>query len=426
MNETEHLWFRRRGYLHFDQPISLDKAFKIVSNPENVSKHSFFPFINFEVKSYKLKKDNVTNKLIKHDKVRPIAYSSHIDSHIYAYYASYLSALYEIQIGEYSLNDTILAFRALEKSNIHFAKTAFDCIKSTGECTAVALDLTGFFDNIDHEILKDRWAKIIGADKLPRDHFAIFKSITAYSKVNKDKLYETLKISKHNPKFCRDKVCSPSDFRNIVRKKGLIEKNVNKAGIPQGSPISALLSNIYMLNFDIDMKNYADSIGGHYYRYCDDMLFIVPSERKNEVAGIANQLLKELKVTLNTKKTEIRDFTFSGGDLKATQPLQYLGFIFDGKNIYLRSSSLSRYSDRMKRGVKLAKSTMKSRNKIRKSKGEQIKPLFKKKIYSRYSHFGKRNFLTYGFRAADIMQSKTIRKQLKPLWARLIQEIEKK
>lgn len=426
MIEKDHPWYRRRGYLHFDQPINLEKAFKIVSNPDTVSKHSFFPFINFEVKSYKLKKDKQTNELLKQNKIRPIAYSSHIDSHIYSYYASYLSALYEIQIKEYYLNETVLAFRSLEKSNIHFAKKAFDCIKKTGNCTAVALDLTGFFDNIDHEILKDRWMKIIGTDKLPDDHYAVFKSITRYSSVNKDKLYQTLKISKHNPKFCRDKVCSPYDFREIVRKNGLISTNKNKIGIPQGSPISALLSNIYMLNFDIDMSQYAQSIGGHYYRYCDDMLFIVPTNKKNDVAGIANQELKTLKVTLNTKKTEIRDFIFSNNRLNASQPLQYLGFIFDGENIYLRSSSLARYSERMRRGVKLAKATMECRNKIRVSKGEKKKPLFKKKIISRYSHFGKRNFLTYGFRAADIMESSTIRKQLKPLWKRLLNEIEKK
>jgi retron-type reverse transcriptase len=52
-------------------------------------------------------------------------------------------------------------------------------------------------------------------------------------------------------------------------------------GIPQGSPISALLSNIYMFSFDKHMKNYVDSIGGKYFRYCDDMLLIVPSEYRD-------------------------------------------------------------------------------------------------------------------------------------------------
>ncbi|EPG5379227.1 reverse transcriptase domain-containing protein, partial [Klebsiella pneumoniae] len=194
---------------------------------------------------------------------------------------------------------------------------------------------------------------------------------------------------------------------------------------PQGSPISALLSNIYMLNFDIEMKEYVTSLGGEYFRYCDDMLFILPSEEKDNVAGIAEQKLLKLKVSLNVKKTEIREFSVTPTRIKCDKPLQYLGFIFDGHNIYLRSSSLSRYSDRMKRGVKLAKATMKRKNKIRKTKGLPNKELFKEKVYARYAHVGKRNFLTYGYRASRIMNSNSIRKQLKPLWERLQKEIHK-
>ncbi|MDH8650064.1 hypothetical protein QIH30_28140, partial [Klebsiella pneumoniae] len=74
-------------------------------------------------------------------------------------------------------------------------------------------------------------------------------------------------------------------------------------------------------------------------------------------------------VELNTKKTEIRDFIYKDSTLVANMPLQYLGFIFDGSNILLRSSSLARYSERMKRGVRLAKATMDSKNRIRENKG---------------------------------------------------------
>ncbi|HDL7925130.1 TPA: hypothetical protein PXP87_004342, partial [Yersinia enterocolitica] len=161
------------------------------------------------------------------------------------------------------------------------------------------------------------------------------------------------------------------------------------------------------------------------YRYCDDMLFIVPLDQINKVAGIAEKELFKLKVTLNIKKTELRTFTSTSEIITADKPLQYLGFLFDGHNIYLRSSSLSRYSDRMRRGVRLAKATMKSKNKTRVARGMVKKSLFKEKIYARYAHVGKRNFLTYGYRAARIMESSTIRKQLKPLLQRLKNEIEK-
>lgn len=135
-----------------------------------------------------------------------------------------------------------------------------------------------------------------------------------------------------------------------------------------------------MLDFDIEMRDYAQERGGHYYRYCDDMLFIVPTKYNKTLAGDVAQRIKHLKVELNTKKTEIRDFIYKDSTLVANMPLQYLGFIFDGSNILLRSSSLARYSERMKRGVRLAKATMDSKNRIRENKGEALK-LYLRKNY---------------------------------------------
>jgi len=428
MESREHPWFRKRGYLHFDKPISVEHALDIVTNPNSVATHSFLPFITFTSTTFKIHKDKGKNAIEKTIKERPIAYSSHIDSHIYSYYSEILDYLYEEQLHTHNISKNILAFRALGKSNIEFANAAFQEIKRRGNCSAVALDLSKFFDTLDHSILKDAWCRLLTTDILPRDHYAVFKAITKYSKVDKEKVYELMAIPKNNAKHAkktRKQICSFAEFRNKVRKSNLIVPNKANFGIPQGSPISALLSNIYMLNFDIEMVQYASSLGGEYFRYCDDMLFIVPTHEKNNVAGEAEKRLIKLKVSLNVKKTEIREFKATPTKITSDKPLQYLGFIFDGENVFLRSSSLSRYSDRMKRGVKLAKATMKRKNKIRKHKGLPDKELFKEKVYARYAHVGKRNFLTYGYRASRIMKSTSIRKQLKPLWERLQKEIQK-
>jgi len=428
MESREHPWFRKRGYLHFDKPISLEHALDIVTNPNTVATHSFLPFITFTSTTIKVHKDKITKVITKTPKERPIAYSSHIDSHIYSYYSEILNYLYEEQLRIHNITKNVLAFRTLSKSNIEFANEAFQEIKLRGDCSAVALDLSKFFDTLDHSFLKDAWCRLLAADKLPRDHYAVFKAITKYSKVDKEKVYDLMSIPKNNAKHAKKtkkQICSFTDFRDKVRKSNLIIPNKANFGIPQGSPISALLSNIYMLNFDIEMNQYVSSLGGEYFRYCDDMLFIVPSHEKNNVAGEAEKRLIKLKVSLNIKKTEIREFKVTPTKIKCDKPLQYLGFIFDGENIFLRSSSLSRYSDRMKRGVKLAKATMKRKNKIRKLKGLPSKELFKEKIYARYAHVGKRNFLTYGYRASRIMNSNSIRKQLKSLWDRLQKEIQK-
>lgn len=425
MSSNKPLWYRSRGYLHFDLPVSFKKARNLVTNPELVSKYAFFPLINYAVESKKISKDKTTRKIDIAVKERPIAYSAHMDSHIYAFYASLLSRKYEAQLELAGLTDCILAFRGLGKSNIDFAFEAFEQIKAMGECSAVALDLSKFFDTLDHSILKQSWASLLGETILPLDHFKVFKSITQFSQVNKVELYKEFNISNNNPKNGRSRVCTAQQFRDVVRNKKLIKTNRNTFGIPQGSPISALLSNIYMFEFDTEMKRYMDIHGGKYYRYCDDMLFIVPAQLRDRVAGYAQERVKGLKVSINPAKTELRTFTFQNGVLASDQMLQYLGFMFDGENVYIRSSSLARYSEKMRRGVRLAKKTMEKYNAIRVSKGLPEKELYRRKLYSRYTHLGGRNFVTYGLRAANKMQSKTIKRQLKPLWRRFHEELDK-
>lgn len=410
---------------------------KIVFTPKVICKHSFYPFIKYPIIVKKASKDKITNKLFLKTKVRDVAYSSHVDSHIYSYYAEMLSKHYENALQEKKLDKSVLAFRKLDgKSNIHFANDAFIYIKSKGECTAIALDFSKFFDTLDHEILKREWSSILKLKKLPDDHYSVFRSLTKYSEVNRDELFAVFNISKYNPKSegkddghskknnKRLRVCDSLDFREKVRKAGLITSHKDNKGIPQGSPISALLSNIYMLTFDEKMKIYADSINGKYFRYCDDMLFIVPTDERDSVKAHVTNEIGHLNVEINESKTEIRDFkyvsdkicSFEGGKLK---PLQYLGFLFDGTSIYLRSASLSRYSEKMKGGVRLAKKTMEKENRIRLLKGEpEQTELYKRKLHCLYTHRGQRNFLSYGYRAAKIMDSKSIKKQLKPLWKR--------
>jgi len=181
---------------------------------------------------------------------------------------------------------------------------------------------------------------------------------------------------------------------------------------------------IYMTNFDVWANQEVKKVGGKYFRYCDDMLFIVPRSHKNRIAGLVRKRIKGLRIDINTEKTEIRDFRLIDGVITADKPLQYLGFTYDGQRILIRSAALARYSEKVKRGVKLAKATMRKRNKLKISRGEESKVLFRKKIYEQYSHLGKRNFIRYGLRSAKIMKSKDMRKQLKPLWDRLITEIE--
>lgn len=415
-------WYRRRGYLHFDQPVGYQTARAVVRLPRNVATHSFFPLIKYCVSTKKISKD--INGITVKEKQRPLAYAAHMDSHIYSYYAQKLSNAYEDKLKQHSLGDCVLAFRPLGYSNIDFAAMAFEEIRRQSSCCAVALDVTGFFDNLDHRVIKDSWSSVLDTSQLPYDHYAVYKSLTKYSVVEKDALDGMLSLSLNGSKNSKQRICSAKEFREIVRGGGLVLPNEKSFGIPQGTPMSAIVSNIYMLKFDIAAEEMMRVMGGKYFRYCDDMLFIAPVEFKDIVAGEIRKKIKNIKLDINTDKTEIRVFLQQGGVLKSDKPLQYLGFLFDGERVLIRSASLARYSQRMKRGVKLAKRTMIKRNRIRALKGHSDKPLFKRKIYTRYSHLGKRNFIRYGLRAADILDSKEIREQIKPLWGRLVAEIE--
>jgi len=203
-----------------------------------------------------------------------------------------------------------------------------------------------------------------------------------------------------------------------------VVRHILSKGIPQGSPISALLSNLYMLEYDSILRSFVEASGGHYFRYCDDILLIVPSVLKTDAEALAVSEIKKLYLEINPSKTDRIDFTDTGSGLIASKPLQYLGFLYDGQRILLRSASLARYSERMRASVRLAKSTMKKRNLARMENGEAARPLFKKKLNRKYSHLGRRNFVTYGYEAAKKMESQPIRRQLRALWTRFQTEIE--
>ena len=422
--DPKHPWYKKRRYLHFDRPISAIQADNVVRNPKKVIKHSFYPFIHSILTSFKLSRNKTTGAVQHKKKERPISCAAHLDSHIYAYYAQQLSAKYEDVLTSLGLGECILAFRPLGKSNIEFAKAAFDEIANRGSCFVIAADIKSFFDNLDHALLKAQWCRVIGLPKLPEDHFNVYKSITKWCRVDRAKLYAALGISIHNPKKGdRKRLCTPSEFRLLVRDAGLLEVNSQPFGVPQGSPISAILSNIYMLSFDEEMSALAQALGGIYFRYCDDIMIIVPQERQEEIEKGLSVAIQGSKLEIQDEKTERRIFPHDEASNTKDAPLQYLGFTFDGRSIRIRESSIVRYFDRMRRGVRVAQKTLRKRNRVRKRLGRPAKALYLKQLYARYAYTGRRNFISYGHRAAGIMSSQAIKRQLKPLWGKLLREI---
>ncbi len=120
----------------------------------------------------------------------------------------------------YILDDSILAFRKLNKSNIDFARIAFDSIQKRSNCTVLGLDISKFFDHIDHKILKDMWCKVLGVPSLPEDHHSVFKAITKFVKVDRILYLNSLISPFTNPrKNGKNRICSPREFREYRKLK---------------------------------------------------------------------------------------------------------------------------------------------------------------------------------------------------------------
>lgn len=397
---------RPRPYVHFDLPFEkgdTESIQTIVADPSAVCRHSFYPFLRLDLIRNKVKKLPGGKKEFDL-KIREIRYASHKDSAIYAYYNFLLSEKYENRVSALGIDTEIVAFRSLGKSNIDFAAEAFDWIKKSTPCVALGFDVKDFFGSLDHALLKKQWAAVLGETSLPDDHYSVFRAITKHASVELIEARKKLGISRSKLEKSK-KFCSAEEFRCVIRDGGLINVNKNNFGIPQGSPISALLSNLYLLPFDEKIKIHTKKWNGFYRRYCDDILIVVPIAHKNEACEKVKELLKELKLEVQDKKTLVCTFT-----PVADRPLQYLGFLFDGINIYLRSGGIARFFKKMRAGVRL-------HTKAKRKDGKTLLHVQRRKkllnAYTEHAPEKARSYMNYVKRTAHKTDSDSPIRQLK-------------
>jgi RNA-directed DNA polymerase len=393
-----------------------------VSDVSKVAKWQFHPLLCTEIKSRKVKSKNKLLRTFQtKDKSRLICYASHHDAALYAYYAQHLNKAYEKILADEGISESVTAFRSSSgRCNVHFAYESFEWIRDHVPCVALAFDISGFFDSLNHALLKGRWAEVLGTTSLPSDHFALFRSLTRFTLVPRDEAYATFGISKHNPwANDRKRICSAADFREQIARKGTIRKNHDHFGIPQGTPISATLSNIYMLDFDRTLSAFITDKGGFYRRYCDDILCVIPPDAAKETKGMVEKLVAEVALKLQDEKFD--EVLFNGNE-KAVKPLQYLGLTFDGVRVLLRTGGIARFYARMRAGVKIA-GVARRKEAERQGIAKSHVPMRRSKLYRLYSYRGRRNFLTYAIRASKITNSDGIKSQVSRHWSVLQSEI---
>lgn len=386
-----------------------------------VQKWQFLPLLQAPVVSRKVKRDG-SGGLTTAKKVRPICYAGHADAGLYEYYSRTLSAHYEEYLAKSTFSNSVTAFRSgLGKCNIHFAADAFAEIRARDSCVALAFDIQSFFDALDHTLLKMMWCKVLDVSKLPSDHFKVFRSVTQYAFVDRDKIYKRFDISKHNPRAkSRRRICAISDLRDVVRAEGFIERNSSGAGIPQGLPISAVLSNIYLLDFDAAISSACKTMEATYFRYCDDILIIAPPGMGLNAESVVANAVKNALLTIQPAKSSVHHFV--AGTKVLGKPLQYLGFTYDGRTTLLRNAGITRYYSRMRAAVRLAGNTRKAAD-----LATMLKTKIKtKKVFKKYTYLGRQNYLSYAFRASALLQDEAIKSQIKLHWKRVKAEIGKK
>ena len=162
---------------------------------------------------------------------------------------------------------------------------------------AVDLDLSKFFDTVNHDVLMHRVARKVRDKRVLR---LIGEYLRAGVMVN-------------------ERVCKTT------------------TGVPQGGPLSPLLANILLDDLDKELEKR----GHRFVRYADDFVILVKSQSAAErvKASIQRFLERKLKLTINEKKSQ----------LAPTDKIDFLGFTFRGTKIRWSDTAFREFKRRVKK-----------------------------------------------------------------------------
>ena len=101
--------------------------------------------------------------------------------------------------------------------------------------------------------------------------------------------------------------CPVEETDDRGRKTRTTEARDNRRGIPQGSPISPLLANLYMRRFVLGWKmlGLERSLGSRIVTYADDLVILCRKGKAEEALQRLREIMGKLKLTVNEEKTRI-------------------------------------------------------------------------------------------------------------------------
>ena len=101
--------------------------------------------------------------------------------------------------------------------------------------------------------------------------------------------------------------CAVEEIDGRGRKRRTTEAKDRRRGIPQGSPISPLLANLYMRRFVLAWKKLGleQRLGSCIVTYADDLVILCRRGKAEEAAKRMREIMGKLKLTVNEDKTRI-------------------------------------------------------------------------------------------------------------------------
>jgi RNA-directed DNA polymerase len=209
-------------------------------------------------------------------------------------------AISQVLVKQYEATFSENSYGFRSEKNAHQAVLKAKEYINAGYSHVVDLDLSQFFDRVNHDYLMNELSRRI-TDK---------------------------RVLKLIHKILRSEI---ADGKTRVP---------CKQGVPQGGPLSPLLSNIILDKLDKELEKR----GLRYVRYADDCSIYVRSKRSGErvMESITRYIEKELKLVVNTVKSSV------------TRPwlMKLLGFTFyhkkGEKGISVHRKSLASYKDKVR------------------------------------------------------------------------------
>jgi len=452
-------WLKFKKYPHIGKPLTSqkDKTWlkSYIANPENIANHKFVPLLHrtLSQRKYRPLKNAPKNnsgkrqRTVSDKKERHIYFPSHLDSIIYSYYSHLLTKAYEEYLENKPYGSVAVAYRKIpigngksgNKSNIEFAFEAFEFIEKNKhrKLSIIIADVTSFFDNLDHRILHNQWKRVLETTNLPDDHYTIFKNLVDNKYVNENELFKRFQhkliIERFRPNDTTKKVlkrkkvskiynmrhenvvafCDKDEFfeeaTDLIRVdkpyKRDVRKKLNKAekkGIPQGTPISATLANIYMLDFDerVYSEVTSKSKEAYYQRYSDDLIIVCDQKDEEYFYDLIQKEIEvEANLEIQAKKTNVYRYEFNeksifkGGIVEndlvnPNKQLEYLGFMYDGSKVKVKTAGFSKFYRTMKRSFRRGAHFAKKAHIPSDS-------LFETRLYKRFTHLGSKRRLKW-------------------------------